>query len=195
MSKYRALTRKMCAAVLVLIATPLIATPADAAPSTTASSADTTSNGRACLFLAPAGAGYAGHTGWAVLGTGTWYGGATEQESNSPTTGNASWIKGARNMAELINLFKHQPQRGDRPYTKYRCKNVAHADAAAATVKFKQLARTKYNFYNNNCLTRSIETFWAYSPDLNGLYRGANTPPTLYYTGTGLAGFEESHDI
>ena len=88
--------------------------------------------------------------------------------------------------AQMVNNFKHR-RSGRWRYAKYRC--IETATAAPANARRAALAgRHRYNLYRNNCLTKSVDIFRAYSPWLvrsghlpNARYRGTSWPPNYYY--------------
>ncbi|MFE5089896.1 Tat pathway signal protein [Streptomyces sp. NPDC056638] len=186
----RSTTRKhrtlltLLAAALSATAVPMVAPVAAEAAA---------AGGRVCLVLAPNsvdldGRGPAapvGHIGWAFRnGTGsTWTYGATEGDTGRPkstfiTTG--SWSR-------MLHNFKTR-HTGKQRYVKYRCLNTPSADVAKAQRAARTSARNGYNLARNNCLTKSVDIFHAYSPWLNNTRHlpdpkpyGISLTPNHYY--------------
>ncbi|MFD4949666.1 Tat pathway signal protein [Streptomyces sp. NPDC058239] len=186
----RSTTRKhrtlltLLAAVLSASAVPMIV------PGTAEAAAV---GGRVCLVLAPNsvdldGRGPAapvGHIGWAFRnGTGsTWTYGATEGDTGRPkstfiTTG--SWSR-------MLHNFKTR-HTGKQRYVKYRCLNTPSANVAKAQRAARTSASNGYNLARNNCLTKSVDIFHAYSPWLNNSRHlpdpkpyGISLTPNHYY--------------
>ena len=73
-------------------------------------------------------------------------------------------------------------------YTRYRCKNTPITSAGDAVAEAQNLMDT-WNGLSDNCLTKSILIFKAYSSDLNSLDQGILKPPNTYFTDM-LTGFE-----
>ncbi|MFC9626476.1 Tat pathway signal protein [Streptomyces sp. NPDC056930] len=186
----RSTTRKhrtlltLLAAALSATAVPMVAPVAAEAAA---------AGGRVCLVLAPNsvdldGRGPAapvGHIGWAFRnGTGsTWTYGATEGDTGRPkstfiTTG--SWSR-------MLHNFRTR-HTGTQRYVKYRCLNTPSADVAKAQRAARTSARNGYNLARNNCLTKSVDIFHAYSPWLNNTRHlpdpkpyGISLTPNHYY--------------
>ncbi|SCF68826.1 hypothetical protein [Streptomyces sp. Ncost-T10-10d] len=186
----RSTTRKhrtlltLLAAVLSATAVPMVAPVAAEAAA---------AGGRVCLVLAPNsvdldGRGPAapvGHIGWAFRnGTGsTWTYGATEGDTGRPkstfiTTG--SWSR-------MLHNFRTR-HTGKQRYVKYRCLNTPAADVAKAQRSARTSASNGYNLARNNCLTKSVDIFHAYSPWLNNTRHlpdpkpyGISLTPNHYY--------------
>ncbi|RPF46482.1 hypothetical protein EDD96_3059 [Streptomyces sp. Ag109_G2-6] len=155
--------------VLVLLAAALIGT---VAPVIAAGSAEAASAGQVCLVLAPNSvdldrggpAAPVGHIGWAFRNgtSSTWTFGATEGDSGEPKKtfiATGSWTA-------MLNNFKTRHS-GNQRYVKYRCLSTPSADAAKAQRAARTSATNGYNLAWNNCLTKSVDIFHAYSPWLN----------------------------
>ncbi|MFE3903000.1 Tat pathway signal protein [Streptomyces sp. NPDC059153] len=186
----RSTTRKH-RTLLTLLAAALSATAVPMVAPVAAEAA--TAGGRVCLVLAPNsvdldGRGPAapvGHIGWAFRnGTGsTWTYGATEGDTGRPkstfiTTG--SWSR-------MLHNFKTR-HTGKQRYVKYRCLNTPSAYVAKAQRAARTSARNGYNLARNNCLTKSVDIFHAYSPWLNNTRHlpdpkpyGISLTPNHYY--------------
>ncbi|MFJ9820748.1 hypothetical protein ACIRU3_36870 [Streptomyces sp. NPDC101151] len=148
-----------------------------------------TAGGRVCLFHAPNGAYGAGHAGWAVMdGSGRWFSGATETKASKGFAGN--WLRGPEDVNSMLGNFKAQRI---NKYTEFRCKNTSSGSPTGAVTRFKLLMNTEYNWLGNNCLTRSVLTFKAYSSAMNSLKSGVSIPPKWYFNiYLGYAGWESS---
>ncbi|NNN36583.1 hypothetical protein HLK59_40765 [Streptomyces sp. S3(2020)] len=160
---------------ITALTTALVATgPARAAEPTEAAG-----NGRACLFVSPTAVFGLGHVGWAVMdGSGRWYSGATETKSSKGFAGN--WLRGPEDVNSMLKHFSAQRLNND-PYQRFRCVNTPNGSPGNAVAKFRQLMSTDYAWATNNCLTRSVATFKAYTSALNGLDDGAVTAPNSYF--------------
>ncbi|MDX3763574.1 Tat pathway signal protein [Streptomyces sp. AK02-04a] len=185
----RSTTRKH-RTVLTLLAAVLSAT---AVPMVAPSTAEAAAGGEACIVLAPNdvdpdGRGPRapmGHSGWAFRHgiTNTWTYGATEGMTGKPqatfiTTG--SW-------GQMLHNFKTR-NTGTRRYLKYRCLSTPSANVGKADLAASRSAHDGYDLFRNNCLTKSVDIFHAYSPWLNSTrhlpnprIRGISLPPNYYY--------------
>ncbi|MBT2476856.1 Tat pathway signal protein [Streptomyces sp. ISL-94] len=182
------------AAVAAILCGAAVATPtqAQAAPL----------SGRVCMFNAPNavdipydGLGPYGHVGWAFHDGrhGKWTYGATENPGgklNVPAGGdNGTWIKTGA-WQSMLNDFKTR-HTGAFRYVRYRCQNTPAGDAATAARAARTSRGNGYNLFRNNCLTKSIDIFHAYTPWLGDTrhlpspyYRDKSLPPNLYFLGS-----------
>ncbi|GLF97366.1 hypothetical protein [Streptomyces yaizuensis] len=145
-------------------------TPAEAAP-----------GGRVCLFLAPntvdidgpGGLRPFGHIGWAFRNSSrTWTYGATEGNTGRPEDTfirSGSWNR-------MIHNFKTR-YTGNKRYVKYRCLSTPSADVTKAQRAARTSKHNGYSLTRNNCLTKSVDIFRAYSPWLNNTRRLPNPKP------------------
>ncbi|MEU4302914.1 hypothetical protein [Kitasatospora aureofaciens] len=153
-------------AVLSLIAVALSATAAII----TADRAEAATGGEVCLVLAPnnvdLGAGPVGHIGWAFRNgtSSTWTFGATENNDKTGKT-NGTFIE-TSSWNTMLSTFKKRHS-GNQQYVKYRCLNTPSSDTAKAQQAARTSATNGYNLLSNNCLTKSVDIFHAYSPWLN----------------------------
>jgi len=140
---------------------------------TTAGTAQAYGTGRVCMFNATEGAFTAGHVGFAfrVGPADDWIYGATE----SPTYN--WWAE--TNQATMINRFKSQGGAGY--YDSFRCRDTGNSSVGSAKNKMLALFGQRYDVGANNCLTRSVEIFWAYDISLGDLWGAAGTGPNFYY--------------
>lgn len=151
------------------------------------SSCTPTSSGRVCIFNAPSGAKGWGHVGWAfqVASTTSWVYGAAEDASGArqippgdPKSA-TSWDD-TDDFTKVKDVFKTK-QHGHPAnyYTQYRCKNVDAPNIQAAKNEVQTVLYSGYSIDANNCLTKSIAVFEAYSPSLNLQVGYINTLITL----------------
>ncbi|WP_052411371.1 hypothetical protein [Streptomyces sp. NRRL S-118] len=176
-----ALATTAAAAVLATGTLTTLSTPAEAA-----------AGGRVCLVLAPNsvdvdGGGKLrplGHIGWAFRNSSkTWTYGATEGdtgERKNTFIATGSWNR-------MLQNFKAR-HTGKKRYVKYRCLGTPSANAAKAQRAARTSATNGYNLARNNCLTKSVDIFHAYSPWLNNSRRlpdpkpyGVSLTPNHYY--------------
>jgi hypothetical protein len=138
---------------------------------------------RVCLVIDPSFAGV-GHVGWMVQDTARnrWAGGATEdrrraQPGATPDrAAGGSWSARGTYRA-VINTFKSK--RGG--YEKMRCRYSRHGDANNAVKVFNLSTYRAYSLTTDNCLTRSVGAFKAYSTEFRHLPSGKYTRPNDYY--------------
>jgi hypothetical protein len=163
--------------------------------------------GQVCMFNAPLGgpdldylpAGYRhpGHVGWAYqrVGTSDWTYGATENgpyltHPNEPTI---NWEK-TMTFQQMLDDFKGKLTRGTTVlhqrgyYTRYRCISTTLTSLGAADAEVGITDSTIFDGLTNNCLTRSILIFQAYSNALDGLNPGTAWAPNYYFQSL-LTGF------
>lgn len=148
------------------------------------------------MFNAPNGAPPFGHVGWAyqVIGTSDWTFGATEN-GPSPTAPDQSIVgwyttgtfsECTTTFATNLTLEGILFHKGDY-YTRYRCITTPLTSLSAAMYEVEVLFNT-YDAVENNCLTKSIIIFKAYSSSLNSLDPGLGLGPNYYFTNY-LTGF------
>lgn len=160
---------------------------------TTASApAEAASGGRVCLVLAPnsvdvdgpGGLRPLGHIGWAFRNSSkTWTYGATEGDTGQPK---ATFIQ-TGSWNRMLHNFKTR-HTGNQRYVKYRCLSTPSANVAKAQRAARTSANNGYSLARNNCLTKSVDIFHAYSPWLNNSRRlpdpkpyGVSLTPNHYY--------------
>lgn len=142
---------------------------------------------RVCLVIAPKFRGV-GHVGWMVQDTARnrWVGGATEvgirrtQPGATPDRPAAGSWSDRGTYRGIVNTFKSK--RGD--YEKMRCRYSRHGDAANALKVFNLSTYRAYATLTDNCLTRSVEAFKAYSSEFRSLPSGKYERPNAYYDST-----------
>ncbi|GGU03325.1 hypothetical protein GCM10010256_74280 [Streptomyces coeruleorubidus] len=139
---------------------------------------------RVCLVIDPSFAAKVGHVGWMVQDTvrNRWAGGATEDRRGAQPGANpnhaaaGSWSASGTYRA-VVNAFK-----GKRAgYEKMRCRYSRHGDAVNAVKVFNLSTYRAYSVTRDNCLTRSVEAFKAYSSEFRYLPSGKSTRPNAYY--------------
>lgn len=65
-----------------------------------------------------------------------------------------------------------------------RCRYSRHGDADNAVEVFDRSTYRAYDLLTDNCLTRSVAAFKAYSSEFRSLPDGKRTRPNAYYDGT-----------
>ncbi|WP_370267821.1 hypothetical protein [Streptomyces sp. V4I8] len=179
-----------------------------AAPTATPSAAATeaAARGQVCIFLAPNDVDPAGprpplgHNGWGFRhgASSSWTYGATEGMTGRPQ---ATFIRTGSGR-QMMHNFKTR-RTGKWRYAKYRCIATASAYPARAMQAALAGRNSGYDFFRNNCLTKSVDVFRAYSPWLsasghlpNARYRNTSWPPNYYYnTLLSKAGWSRSHNL
>jgi hypothetical protein len=143
-----------------------------------------------------------GHVGWAyqVVGTLNWTAGATENGPSllNPTQSIVRWYANAP-FNDIMIAFKESLTYDGiiiHPlpyYTRYRCITTPFASPAAAWTAVGYEVPPTYNALTDNCLTKSITIFQAYSDSLAGLDPGLTTGPNFYFTNllTGFGAIQE----
>ncbi|MEV0695470.1 Tat pathway signal protein [Streptomyces sp. NPDC050388] len=185
----------LLAAVLLSAASPVLlpAEQAAAAP-----------GGRACFFRDAQGANGAGHVAWAIRdprNSQRWIWGSTDNAEGDlatlPGRNNGSWMRSGSWDALRASL-KPDPGRTKFLYDAYRCINTAGGNLAAAERTFRSMRDNGYQIAYNNCLTKAISIFRAYSPALSKAHlpNGGAARPNSYF-GTTLTkharGWEMPH--
>jgi hypothetical protein len=144
--------------------------------------------GKICLFNAPTGASIEvlnhdiadfGHTGWGYLvgGTSTWVFGATEEPNITwHTTGSWSQMLAAFAGASHGHAANY--------YLYYKCTDTDTSAVGAANKEVSKLEAETYDWYGNNCLTRSIAIFQAYDSAIT-YHNPAGTGPNWYFDNIG----------
>jgi hypothetical protein len=141
---------------------------------------------RVCLVIDPSFA-RVGHVGWMVQDTvhNRWAGGATEvsrgaQPGATPDRAAAGSWSARGTYRAIISTFKTKRA----GYEKMRCRYSRHGDAANAVKRFNLSTYRAYSLPTDNCLTRSVEAFKAYSSEFRSLPSGKYTRPNDYYDST-----------
>ncbi|XUL85276.1 hypothetical protein ACQ86D_00025 [Streptomyces galilaeus] len=184
----RTLTRSVLAASM-LAGLAAMSPPAGAAPESSAAAA--APRARVCLVIDPSYTEYRvrlGHVGWMVQDTARnrWVGGATEigelpaqPGANPDRAAYGSW-SARGTYSSIIATFK--TKRGG--YEKMRCTYARHGDADNAVKVFNRSTYRAYDLLTDNCLTRSVAAFKAYSSEFRSLPDGKRTRPNAYYDDT-----------
>ncbi|MGW1405390.1 hypothetical protein [Streptomyces sp. NPDC002403] len=174
-------------------ATAAAAVLAAGAITTPTAPAEAAAGGRVCLVLAPNSVDVdgprgrlrpLGHIGWAFRNSSkTWTYGATEGDTGRPE---ATFIK-TGSWNRMLHNFKTR-RAGNQAYVKYRCLDTPSANPAKAQRAAGTSAKNGYNLARNNCLTKSVDIFHAYSPLLNNSRHlpdpkpyGISLTPNHYY--------------
>jgi len=158
------------------------------------------------MFNAPSGALTLGHVGWAYqVGNSTWVYGATEDIDGNPSVApgpaltTTSWDKEG-DFNDVMYDFGQELVIDDtlyhptNYYVQYRCMTVPSFSLIDAFNEFQYEATNGYDLEINNCLTKSIAIFQAYSDFLSDLPDGSDTSPNWYYSNA-LVGFGDSQLI
>jgi hypothetical protein len=149
------------------------------------------------MFNAPnAGVNIFGHVGWAyqVVGTQNWTFGATENGPSiiAPEQSIVGWYT-TGTFSECTETFANGLTlegisfHSEDYYTQYRCIATPLTSLSAALYEVEILFDT-YDAVLNNCLTKSILIFQAYSSSLDSLNPGLGLGPNYYFTNY-LTGF------
>ncbi|WP_051942881.1 hypothetical protein [Streptacidiphilus rugosus] len=146
--------------------------------------------GMVCMFDAPSGAGNLGHVGWGFRGGDgvAWTFGATENPGgawtvppSSDPAATGSWI-GHGGWDQMLAAFRAgRSDHGPGYYTRYRCDATADSSPDAATRQAATEATNGYVLTDNNCLTKSVDIFKAYSTAFASYSNGAWQVPNRYF--------------
>lgn len=179
------------AALAVSMLAGLAATTPSAGAAPEPGAAVAASRARVCLVIDPSYSEVGvrlGHVGWMVQDTARnrWVGGATEigglgaqPGANPDRAASGSWSERGTYRA-IIDTFK--AKRGG--YEKMRCRYSRHGDADQAVKVFNRSTYRAYYLLTDNCLTRSVAAFKAYSSEFRSLPDGKRTRPNAYYDAT-----------
>ncbi|MGV4988931.1 Tat pathway signal protein [Streptomyces sp. NRAIS3] len=170
-----------------LVAAALLGAAAPALLSAT--QAEAAAGGRVCFFRDAEGAGGLGHVAWALRDPSNskrWIWGSTDNAEGdtytAPGNNNGSWMKSGGWDSIRASL---KPDLGHKKflYDAYRCINTAGGNVAAAQRTFRAMRDNGYQIGYNNCLTKAISIFRAYSPALSRTHlpNGGGTPPNSYF--------------
>ena len=148
------------------------------------------------MFLAPSGADWLGHVGFAyqVVGTPNWVFGGTEGDGDlfvdaGPPTNDESWYQ-VGTFDQVQSVFKNQlivngtTYHNSDYYVSYRCAVTTVANLEDAWNEVQTVSTSGYNILDNNCLTKSVAVMEAYDPNWysGGVNPGDVQSPTIYYT-------------
>lgn len=159
---------------------------------TASTAAEAASGGRVCLVLAPNSVDVDGSGGSDLSGT---------SAGPSETAARPGHMAPPRATPASPRPPSSRPVPGtgcsttSRPgiasnkrYVKYRCLNTPSANVAKAQRAARTSASNGYNLARNNCLTKSVDIFHAYSPWLNNSRHlpdpkpyGVSLTPNHYY--------------
>jgi hypothetical protein len=168
--------------------------------------------GRACVFLAPGGAGGAGHVGWAFRAGDDqhWYYGATQGTGSPlvlPGGDNNAWVETGSFDQVLTGFASEADFHPAGYYTQYRCKNSTAANSTtantdAAIAQAKDARNWGYALIGgNNCMNHTYKILKAYGTDLPDPSQAILTvewTPNVWFLKLGLpvyGGFEDTQDV
>ncbi|WP_042444078.1 hypothetical protein [Streptacidiphilus jiangxiensis] len=146
--------------------------------------------GQVCMFSAPSGADGLGHIGWGFRrDDGTWRFGSTDNpggawsvppSSDPAVTG--SWTRDGGWDQMLAAFRSGESGHGAGFYTRYRCDTTPDDNSGGAAQQAADEATNGYSLPTNNCLTKAVDIFKAYSTRLANLPDPAWQVPNQYFT-------------
>lgn len=163
---------------------------------TTSAGGGGSTGGEVCLFNAPKGAQLFnstwkfGHTDWGFLQDDGvhWTFGGTEENSGWPVMlpGNPTWTDSwheSGTQKQMLDKFRAggETHKGSNWYTQYRCAHTSTHNITLAMVAVHTAEYSGYNGLTDNCLTKAIYIFKAYSSDVWLYHPGSAMGPNWYF--------------